>query len=110
EQNLANNTSTLTTQAQGAALGPQVVGPANGQEAARPVLYVRPVAGGLVQLEVQAEAGTAYNIETSIDLVHWELLTDTSGWTPRSTVLDRVDGELRFYRARRAGDQTASQR
>ena len=54
-----------------------------------------------LQLTFGTEAGVQYRIETSSDLVQWELLTTTQGTGAAVSVTDETAGEAtqRFYRA-----------
>jgi hypothetical protein len=62
-----------------------------------------------MQLELNGEPGAYYSIETSKDLVHWQLWMTIVSPTQNSVVADRLTDELKFYRARKTLDASASQ-
>jgi hypothetical protein len=60
--------------------------------------------GGLAQLTLRGQPGQAYFLETSTDLIHWQVLESGALPNARLVFVDKtaIGSDRRFYRARTA--------
>src|SRR4029079_5438992 len=107
EQNLNNNTSSLTIQVQGPALEqaqPTGTGAHVGTLGDRgtPLIAARLSSAGVMEVLVTGPLGASYTIESSTDLVSWEMWASFTSTSPTTTLTERSGKSIRFFRAVRA--------
>jgi uncharacterized repeat protein (TIGR01451 family) len=104
EQNLNNNSSSLTVQAEGPALPRAQSASAAGLDGTPIAEYQETLAArltndGFVQVQLTGEVGIRYTIETSTDLTTWAPWTEVTSSATAISLRDKPGAGFRFYRA-----------
>jgi uncharacterized repeat protein (TIGR01451 family) len=97
EQNLNNNTASLTVQAQGAAV---MMNAYTGNRTPQAAFSVLRSGDGLILIQVRSDIGTTWILETSDDLVHWTTRTQFTAGASATEFNYRLEGRATFYRLR----------
>jgi uncharacterized repeat protein (TIGR01451 family) len=103
EQSISNNSASLALQVQG---NPVTANAQSVGAAPRAIFFALRSADDLMSLQVQADLGTEWILESSNDLVHWTAHTRFTVTAPVIEVTSPLQGQATFYRLRAANSSS----
>jgi hypothetical protein len=97
EQNINNNTASLTVQVQGP---PVTMNSPTDVRAPQATFSILRSGEGLILIQVRSDIGATWIVETSDNLVHWTPRAQFTASAPATEFNYQLDGPVTFYRLR----------